>query len=209
MDWAQEQTQPRRRSAAGHRRPRTVQAAAVWRLVDGIASELGPSPRQGAPAIFLDRDGTLIADPGYLRDPALVRLLPGVSEGLRRLASAGYALVLISNQSGVGRGLITPDELEAVHRRTWALLEAEGLPLSGAWYCTHRPELRCACRKPAPGLLRAAAAALSLPLERSWMIGDRPSDVDAAQAAGSRAVLLDAETPDLVAASRLILDVRP
>lgn len=181
----------------------------MWRLVDGIASQLAPQPQQGAPAIFLDRDGTLIHDPGYLRDPSLVRLLPGVPEGLGRLASSGYALVLVSNQSGVGRGLITAEELEAVHRRMGALLEAEGLPLSGAWYCTHPPEQRCACRKPAPGLLLAAAAALALPLGRSWMIGDRPSDVAAGQAAGVQTVLLDAETPDLIAASRLILDVRP
>lgn len=181
----------------------------VWSVVDGIASEQALTPRRGVPAIFLDRDGTLIQDPGYLRDPSLVRLLPGAAEALRCFDAAGYALVLISNQSGVGRGLITMAELQAVHRQTRALLEAEGLTLSGAWYCTHAPEVVCACRKPAPGLLRAAATALGLPLARSWMIGDRPSDVAAGQAAGVSTALLDAGTPDLVAASRLILDVRP
>ncbi len=181
----------------------------MWRVVDGIASEQALAPRHGVPAIFLDRDGTLIHDPGYLRDPSLVRLLPGAVEALRSFDAAGYALVLISNQSGVGRGLITMAELQAVHCQTRALLEAEGLMLSGAWYCTHAPEVVCTCRKPAPGLIRAAATVLEVPLARSWMIGDRSSDVAAGQVAGVSTVLLDARTPDLVAACSLILDVRP
>ncbi|MFO0728565.1 MAG: HAD family hydrolase [Myxococcota bacterium] len=164
------------------------------------------------PAVFLDRDGTLIDDPGYLSDPDQVRLLGGAGEGLRILAAAGFALVLISNQSGVGRGLFTVQALEAVHRRLLELLEAEGIALAGAWYCTHAPDQGCACRKPAPGLLVQAASALGLSLQDSWMIGDRASDLAAAKAAGARAVLLDGTTPDLIAAAQRILrtpDVRP
>lgn len=158
-----------------------------------------------ARVVFLDRDGTLIHDPGYLRDPEQVALLPGVVEALRRFGAAGYGLVVISNQSGVGRGLITLDELQAVHHRLDALLAAEGLVLAGAWYCTHRPEEGCACRKPRPGLLLRAGQSLGLSLGDCWMIGDRPSDADAGRSAGCRALCLDAKTPDLLSAADLVL----
>ncbi|MBK6687241.1 MAG: HAD family hydrolase [Deltaproteobacteria bacterium] len=155
--------------------------------------------------VFLDRDGTMIHDPGYLGDPAAVQLLPGVVPGLSRFTAAGFGLVVISNQSGVGRGLISIDQLEAVHRRLEEVLLAEGLVLSGAWYCTHRPEAGCDCRKPRPGLLLRAARCLGLSLGDCWMIGDRPSDADAGRSAGCRALCLDAKTPDLLSAADLVL----
>lgn len=158
-----------------------------------------------ARVVFLDRDGTLIHDPGYLRDPEQVALLPGVVAALRRFGAAGYGLVVISNQSGVGRGLITLDELRAVHHRLDGLLAAEGLVLAGAWYCTHRPEEGCECRKPRPGLLLRAGQGLGLSLGDCWMIGDRPSDADAGRSAGCRALCLDAKTPDLLSAADLVL----
>src|SRR4051812_47256811 len=102
-----------------------------------------------ARAIFLDRDGTLIEDPGYLREPELVRLLPGAASALQRLRGHGWKLVLISNQSGVGRGLIAPAELRAVHARLCALLAEADVQLDGSYYCEHAPEERCTCRKPA------------------------------------------------------------
>jgi D-glycero-D-manno-heptose 1,7-bisphosphate phosphatase len=105
----------------------------------------------------------------------------------------------------VGRGLFSVEALWAVHRRLLELLEAEGVALAGAWYCTHAPNDACGCRKPAPGLLHQAASDLHLRLEECWMIGDRESDQQAAQAAGARAVLLDGSTPDLVAAAHRIL----
>lgn len=152
------------------------------------------------PAIFLDRDGTLIHDSGYLADPEGVRLLPGVREGLALLD--GYALVIASNQSGLGRGLFSLGDLENVHRRTIELLE--GVRFSGAFYCPHAPDDVCACRKPKPGLLLEARDRLNLDLARSFMIGDRQTDVAAGLAAGCRPVLLDSTTPDLLAAAKLI-----
>ncbi len=171
----------------------------------GGVLELEASHRRSGPVVFLDRDGTLIHDPGYLRDPEQVRLLPGVAEALARFSVAGYGLVVISNQSGVGRGLITIEELKVVHLRLEVLLAAEGLSLHGAWYCTHRPEEGCDCRKPRPGLLLRAGQGLGLLLGDCWMIGDRPSDADAGRSAGCRALCLDAKTPDLLSAADLVL----
>src|SRR4051794_3177637 len=110
------------------------------------------------PAVFLDRDGTLIEDTGYPRDPDRIRLLPGAAEALRRLEGLGLLLVLVSNQSGLGRGLITQAEAEAVHARLLECLRAEGARLHAAYYCPHAPQQGCPCRKPSPGLLQQAAA---------------------------------------------------
>lgn len=140
------------------------------------------------PALFLDRDGTLIVDVGYPRDPALVEALPGAIAALRELQRT-YALVIISNQSGIGRGLITDAEAAAVHARTVELFAQGGVTFAGAYYCPHAPEAACRCRKPAPGLLLDAARELDLDLARSIMIGDKPSDLDAGRAAGCARVL--------------------
>jgi D-glycero-D-manno-heptose 1,7-bisphosphate phosphatase len=148
-----------------------------------------------ARAIFLDRDGTLIDDPGYLREPELVRLLPGAAAALHRLRGQGWKLVLVSNQSGVGRGLIAPSELRAVHARLCALLADTGVQLDGSYYCEHAPEAKCACRKPRPALLRRAANDLGLDLARSFMIGDKLSDLQAGRAAGCASVLLATGQP--------------
>jgi histidinol-phosphate phosphatase family protein len=142
----------------------------------------------GRPALFLDRDGTLIADVGYPRDPAGVRLLPGCPEALRRLARAGFALVIVSNQSGVGRGLFSRAEAEAVHAEVVRRFAGAGVSFDGAYYCYHAPDEGCGCRKPAPGLLLRAAAELDLELTHSFMVGDKAIDVEAGAAAGCRAV---------------------
>ena len=135
-------------------------------------------------AVFLDRDGTLIEDVGYPRDPDRVRLLDGVPGALRRLAEAGLALVVVSNQSGIGRGLITPGEARAVDERFRSLLADQGVVLDGAKYCPHRPDEGCRCRKPQPGMLLEAAAELDLELTSSHMIGDKQTDVEAGRRAG-------------------------
>jgi histidinol-phosphate phosphatase family protein len=136
------------------------------------------------PAVFLDRDGTLTPEFGYLGDPARARLLPGVGDGLRLLARSGYDLVLVTNQSAVGRGLVTRAAVDAVHERLGELLAAEGVALAGVFVCPHAPEEDCPCRKPKPGLLLEAQKVLGLDLARSWMIGDGAKDVAAARAAG-------------------------
>ena len=139
-------------------------------------------------ALFLDRDGTLIVDVGYPRDPALVEPLPGAIDALRELQQT-FALVIISNQSGLGRGLITEAEAAAVHDRVVAVFAAGGVSFAGAFYCPHAPDAGCRCRKPAPGLLHDAARELGLDLAHSIMIGDKPSDLEAGRAAGCEHVL--------------------
>lgn len=138
-------------------------------------------------ALFLDRDGTIIEDTGYVRRVDDVRLLPGVREALSEL-SRSYRLVLVSNQSGVGRGMFGAAELDAVHARMGELLAP--VALSGAYYCLHAPSEGCACRKPRPGMIHAAARDLGLDLARSVMVGDKPSDVAAGAAAGCETALL-------------------
>jgi len=135
--------------------------------------------------LFLDRDGTLMHDVGYPRDPADVRLLSGAAEAVRALAALGYVPAVVSNQSGVGRGRIAPAEAEAVHLRfVEQFAEASGLVLPCS-YCPHGPDDDCMCRKPKPGLLIATAQRLGLPIGRtSIMIGDKESDAAAGRAAG-------------------------
>lgn len=165
------------------------------------ACHLGPERA----AVFLDRDGTVVHDAGYPRDPAQVRLLDGAAAALGRLRDHGFALVLVSNQSGIGRGLVTLREAEAVHAQVAALLEQAGVRFDGAYYCPHAPDAGCACRKPAPGMLVRAATELNLDLARSFMVGDRGSDMEAGRGAGCRTILLttapaDPSSPDAMAA---------
>jgi histidinol-phosphate phosphatase family protein len=135
------------------------------------------------PSLLVDRDGTLIEDVGYLRDPAQVKLVDGAAEALRAL-QRDWALVVISNQSGIARGLISEREAEAVHAAFIAAFAAEGVTFAGCYYCPHAPEGGCTCRKPAPGLIVEAARELGLDLRRSVMLGDKASDVEAGRAAG-------------------------
>jgi len=141
-------------------------------------------------AIFLDRDGTITIDTGYPSDPDEVELLPGAADGLRTLRDRGWALVLVSNQSAVGRGIITLEQAQAVHDRLLVALRASGVEFDGAYYCPHTPDDACECRKPRSGLLRRAATELRLDLAGSVMVGDRQSDVEAGRDAGCTTVLL-------------------
>ena len=140
-------------------------------------------------AVFLDRDGTVIADRGYLSDPAGVVFEPGAVEALHRLHDAGFLLIFLSNQSGIGRGLMTQAQSSAVHQRVLDLLGEEGIPIAGSYLCPHAPWDGCECRKPSPVLLRKAAAEHGIEYARSVMIGDKKSDVDLGRAAGCRTVL--------------------
>jgi D-glycero-D-manno-heptose 1,7-bisphosphate phosphatase len=147
----------------------------------------------GRPAVFLDRDGTLIEDVGYPREAEGVRLLDGAADALAALRRAGFALVVVSNQSGIGRGLVTQDEADAVHRRFLDELHARGVEIDDVRYCPHAPEDACACRKPAAGLVLASARELGLDVARSFMVGDKPSDVEAGRRAGCRTIALDGD----------------
>jgi D-glycero-D-manno-heptose 1,7-bisphosphate phosphatase len=143
-------------------------------------------------AAFLDRDGTLIEDLQYLRDPALVRLLPGVGPALRTLNDAGILAVVATNQSGIARGRLTEAEYRATRRRLDELLAAEGAWIDGHYHCPHLPEITgpCDCRKPGPGLYREAARDLDIDLASSWWIGDRLRDLTAARSFGGHGALL-------------------
>jgi D-glycero-D-manno-heptose 1,7-bisphosphate phosphatase len=141
-------------------------------------------------AAFLDRDGTIIFDEGYLADASRVRLVPGAARSLRRLREKGALLIVVSNQSGVARGLIRRDQLEAVDAAMDRLLADEGVHLDATYYCEHGPDDGCACRKPRPGMLERAAAEHGIALGRSVMVGDKRSDVEAGRAAGCATALL-------------------
>jgi len=144
------------------------------------------------PAVFLDRDGTLIEDPGHLGHPDGVRLLDGVADSVRRLSEAGFVLVVVSNQAGVARGLFTGNAVVAVNRRIAELLGEAGAKVEGWYWCPHHPDFTgpCDCRKPAPGMLLDAARDLDLDLARSWLVGDHGSDVEAARRAGVRPIMV-------------------
>lgn len=152
------------------------------------------------PALFLDRDGTLIHDVGYPRDPAQVALVPGAADALLALQDR-WTLVVVSNQSGIGRGMIDEREAAAVHARFVAKFAELGVHFSGCYYCPHVPGAGCSCRKPAPGLLHEAADELVLDLARSVMIGDKASDLEAGRAAGCAHVVRFGPDVDGAAAS--------
>lgn len=142
------------------------------------------------PAVFLDRDGTIIVERDYLSDPSLVELECGAALGLRRMAAAGFALVVLTNQSGIARGYFDLPAAEAVNQRAVALLAEEGVTIDGWYICPHGPSDDCSCRKPLPGLATRAMADLGLARSGCWMIGDKRSDVELADAIGGRGILV-------------------
>ncbi len=152
------------------------------------------------PAIFIDRDGVVncrrVDD--YVLDWSQFVFVDGIREALRELATLGLPMILISNQSAVGRGLLTAEQLEAISQRMWKTMEGDGTLLTAAYFCPHRPDEKCACRKPRPELLRQAAADFAIDLTRSVFIGDSDADVKAARAAGCHPVLFG---PGLTACS--------
>ena len=147
-------------------------------------------------AVFLDRDGTVIEDVGYLCAPEQVHFKRGAAAALRRMSGAGWPLVVVSNQSGVGRGLISRQQADAVHDRFIGVLAEERIFLAGVYYCFHLPKDGCDCRKPAPGMLTRAASELGLDLPASVLIGDKTSDMEAGVACGCRCILVGGSAGD-------------
>jgi D-glycero-D-manno-heptose 1,7-bisphosphate phosphatase len=150
------------------------------------------------PAVFLDRDGTLIRDVNYVGKPEQVELLPGAARALRRLNEAGWPVIIVTNQSGIARGFYTVADYEAVQREVESQLAAHGARIDAAYMCPHLPDITgpCECRKPGTLLFRQAAEAHDLDLARSWYVGDRMRDVLPAQALGGRGLLVPGpETP--------------
>ncbi len=174
-------------------------------------------------AVFVDRDGTLVVERGYLSDPADLELLPRTAEALQALQAAGFPVIVVSNQSGVGRGFFPLTRVYEAMARLRVMLRARGVELDGIYFCPHRPDAGCACRKPGVALLERAAEDHDLSLPRSFMVGDKQLDVTTAHRAHARGVLVrtgygrdeaareDAGTPpdavvdDLAAAAAWIL----
>jgi mannose-1-phosphate guanylyltransferase/phosphomannomutase len=153
------------------------------------------------PAIFLDRDGTLNFDYGWITSPSKIELLPGAGEAVRAINEFGLLAVLVTNQPVIARGECTTAELAAIHQKLESLLAESGAHLDAVYYCPHHPDagvpgerpefkIRCHCRKPAPGLLEDAAHDLDIDVSRSWMIGDSERDLGAAAAFGIPAALV-------------------
>jgi D-glycero-D-manno-heptose 1,7-bisphosphate phosphatase len=146
-------------------------------------------------AVFLDRDGTINLDTNYLSSPDELRLIAGSAQAIARLNRAGLPVVVVTNQSGLARGFYSHDDLRAVHEELDRLLEAHGARVDAYYHCPHHPEgvvkrlaVECDCRKPGPGMLLQAAQDLGLSLEGSFMVGDRPGDVECALSQGLFAV---------------------
>jgi len=162
-----------------------------------------PAPR---PFVFLDRDGTLVRDTGYTHRIADYRLLDGVKAGLHRLVSLGYALAIVTNQSGIGRGYYSALDYQRFQRHLEQDLLRDGIAIEASFHCPHLPDAGCACRKPEPGLLERARRELGADLARSFVIGDAASDLALARTAGLRGAVLvltglGAETAKTTAAS--------
>jgi D-glycero-D-manno-heptose 1,7-bisphosphate phosphatase len=171
--------------------------------------------------VILDRDGTLVIDRGYLSDPAGLEFEPGAAEGMKWLYSRGYRLVVITNQSGVGRGFFAIEQVEAMNERLNAMAEEAGVKLAGIYYCPHAPDGGCACRKPALGLMTRAASELGFDPASAIMIGDKESDMEFGRRAGATTVLIaagasaahvrtepDIIAPNLMEAARAIIALR-
>lgn len=160
----------------------------------------------GAAAVLLDRDGTIIRDVVHLSRLEQVELLPRVAEAIRLLSDRGLKVAVITNQSAVGRGLLTEEELRRIHRELERRLVAAGARLDGFFYCPHHPtealgsyRLACDCRKPNAGLARRAAAELKLDLGRSYVVGDQATDMELAERIGARGILIQAQPPERAA----------
>jgi D-glycero-D-manno-heptose 1,7-bisphosphate phosphatase len=149
------------------------------------------------PAVFLDRDGVVIEDTHYVRTIDQVHLVPGSAEAIAELNRAGWPVVIVTNQAGIARGLFSIETMKKIHEHVAELLHGHGARIDGFYFCPHHPEgevpeyrRECVCRKPKSGMLLQAAQELNLDLARSWLIGDRVTDLEAGSTVGCRTVLV-------------------
>ena len=152
-----------------------------------------------SPALFLDRDGTINYDPGYIRDPDEVVILPGVAEGIRRLRDEyGFKIIVISNQAGIAKGLMTRTDVDSVNKRVSDLLSAQKAAIDGFYYCPYHPDFdppeKSICRKPSPFLIVQSAKDHEIDLSRSYLVGDKSSDVECGINAGVKTILLSGDS---------------
>jgi len=148
--------------------------------------------KPGSPAVFLDRDGTINEEVGYLSEPGQVTLLPGAADALTRLRQAGFKLVVVTNQSGVARGYFSEDDLGKVNGELSRLLAGHGVAIDAYYYCPHHPSLtgECGCRKPKTGMAERASRELGIDLAKSYFVGDKTTDVELGINAGGKSVLV-------------------
>jgi D-glycero-D-manno-heptose 1,7-bisphosphate phosphatase len=160
-------------------------------LTDDVSGPAADEAMAGRPAVFLDRDGVIIENrDDYVKAWDEVRFLPGALPALRRLGTAPHAVVIVTNQSAVGRGIVSLEDVAEINRRLIAEIEAQGGRVDACYLCPHRPDDACGCRKPAPGMLVQARDQLGLSLDRSYLVGDAATDIQAARAAGVRGLLV-------------------
>ena len=150
--------------------------------------------------LFLDRDGVINVDVGYLSDPAHLEFIPGAIEAMKEAQTRGYDIIVVTNQSGVARGYYTEEDVQALHAEMSRRLEAEGVHILAYYYCPHHPEgtveaykKACDCRKPNPGMLTKAIEEWHVDVDGSFLVGDKPSDVEAAESIGMRAYPFEEE----------------
>jgi rfaE bifunctional protein nucleotidyltransferase chain/domain len=191
--------------------------SAIIARIAAISSHAAPervAARSVRGLVLLDRDGTLIRDVPFLHDPAQVELMPGVGEGLAALQTAGFALVIVTNQQGIGLGYYTTQEFIAVNQQLFRLLAPFGVRIAKIYYCPHNAAEHCGCRKPESGMVRRALRELEVPADRAFLIGDTAVDATAAKAEGCRAIDVgggdgvnaDYHAADFQDAARWILD---
>lgn len=149
-----------------------------------------------APAIFLDRDGVINRDRQFVYRIEDFQFIEGVVDAVREMANRGFKVVVVTNQSGIGRGYYTQQDFDVLNEWMLATLRRQGVSVSGVYHCPHSPDAACECRKPKPGMILQAARELNLCLKDSWMVGDKPSDIAAAHSAGiSNTVLVRSGKP--------------
>lgn len=148
-------------------------------------------------AIFLDRDGTIIYDAGYPKDPEELQLMPGVLDALAFLRKKGFKLIIVSNQSGIGRGILTYEDVNRINDHLVSILRSKGITIDGIYYCPHAPDEGCICRKPSPYMLKRGAIDHGVDLLESFMIGDKKSDIEAGKAAGCRTIFIGNTLKDI------------
>jgi D-glycero-D-manno-heptose 1,7-bisphosphate phosphatase len=149
------------------------------------------------PAVFIDRDGTISEEVGYINHPSRFRLFPYAADAIKHLNNNGWLAILVTNQAGVARGYFSEEMIQTVHAALTADLESDGAKLDGIYYCAHHPSvgeppfrLDCDCRKPKPGLITRAAHDFEIDLSSSWMVGDRYSDIELARNAGLKSAFV-------------------
>ena len=157
-------------------------------------------------AVFLDRDGVLTRERSdYVKSPEELEILPVNLQGLKKTQDLGFRLVIVTNQSVIGRGLTTHEQMARIHEKLVSELARKGCKIEAIYYCAHRPDENCECRKPAPGLILKAAKELNIDVSKSWMIGDKDIDLEAARRAGCRGLRVHTNLGDLDNAVNRIL----